>query len=75
MYIAKQSGLNLTRESLQEDVEIWRELVNTAVAKRTMPHELKDILNEEFDAYFQNGITREQLLDHLQNRVRLYLSE
>ena len=75
MYIAKQSGLNLTRESLQEDIEIWRELVNAAVAKRTMPQELKDILNEEFDAYFQNGITREQLLDHLQNRVRLYLSE
>ncbi len=75
LYLAKQRGLNLTKESLQEDVEIWRELVNTAVAKRTMPQELKDILNEEFDAYFQNGITREQLLDHLQNRVRLYLSE
>jgi len=75
LYLARQAGQNLTEDSLQEDVEIWKGLVNTAVAKRTMPQEVKDILDEEFDAYFQNNITREQLLDHLQNRVYLYLSE
>ncbi len=71
----EQDGADQTREELMEDAEIWRKLVNGAVAKRGMPSNLKDILGEEFDAYYQNGLTREQLLDHLKNRVGLYLSE
>lgn len=71
----EQEGLYQISESLKEDAKIWRKLVNEAVAKRSMPSDLADILDEEFDAYFQNGITRRQLLERLEKRVGLYLSE
>ena len=71
----EQEGLYQISESLKEDAKIWRKLVNEAVAKRSMPSDLADILDEEFDAYFQNGITRRHLLERLEKRVGLYLSE
>ena len=71
----EQDGADQTREELMEDAEIWRKLVNGAVGKRGMPSDLDDILGEEFDEYYQNGITRAQLLDRLKKRVGLYLNE
>ena len=73
--LARRDGLDLPRKPLEEDAEIFRRLVNEMVPKRDLPFELKDILDQEFDEYWQGNVTRKQLLNHLQNRVRLYLSE
>lgn len=50
-------------------------LIDRAKPERTLPKELSDILFEEMDLYLAGSITKDMLLDHLENRVELYLGE
>lgn len=38
-------------------------------------NDYRDILYEELEYYFKGGITEDMLIDHLNNRVGLYLKE
>lgn len=66
---------NLMREKMSKDAEVFRTIISEAVPEKWMPQEVTDILEEEFGEYFCGNCTREQLLNHLQSRVGLYLSE
>ncbi|MBQ3906070.1 MAG: hypothetical protein II743_04805, partial [Lachnospiraceae bacterium] len=70
-----KDGLEKTKKQLEEDRILYRKLVEEAIVAYEMPPELDDVLDEEFTAYFQGNITRDALEDHVENRVRLYLSE
>lgn len=51
------------------------ELLEKAEPKQYMPRELVDILNGELEAYLEGNLTEDVLIEHLENRVGLYLSE
>ena len=51
------------------------ELLEKAEPKQYMPKELADILNGELEAYLEGNLTEDVLIEHLENRVGLYLSE
>ena len=51
------------------------ELLEKAGPKQYMPRELVDILNGELEAYLEGNLTEDVLIEHLGNRVGLYLSE
>lgn len=59
-----------------ETVEkVLYELLEHSAPRRTFPKELRDIIIGELEEYFDGGITRDALMDHLKKRVGLYLSE
>ena len=70
-----KEGLEKTKKQLEEDRILFRKLVEEAIVEYEMPPELDIVLDEEFTEYFQGNITRDALEDHVENRVRLYLSE
>ncbi len=51
------------------------ELLEKAEPKQYMPRELSEILTGELQAYLEGTLTEDMLIEHLQNRVELYLSE
>lgn len=63
----------------QADAELDRaalyELLEKAEPKQYMPRELSEILTGELQAYLEGTLTEDTLIEHLQNRVELYLSE
>lgn len=50
-------------------------LLEKAEPKQYMPRELLEIFMEELDDYLSGNLTEERLIEHLENRVGLYLSE
>ncbi|MCM1027498.1 MAG: extracellular solute-binding protein [Roseburia sp.] len=62
----------LNREA---DAKKLYELLEAAEPKKYYPKELREILFEELGLYFADSITEEMLIDHLQNRVGLFLAE
>lgn len=101
---AKQQGLSVRKDVLQEQIEqvneysypvtrlseqfylgdqvdnerdgktLW-ELLENARPKQYRPRELSNIMREEIDAYLEGTITEEILIQHLTQRVQLYLNE
>lgn len=63
----------------QVDIELdgaaLYELLEKAEPKQYMQKELSSILNEELEAYLEGNLTEDILIEHLENRVELYLSE
>ena len=51
------------------------DLIDKAMPVKYLPGELDDIIDEELDLYLAGSITMDMLLDHLENRVELYLGE
>ncbi|MCM1192360.1 MAG: ABC transporter substrate-binding protein [Butyrivibrio sp.] len=51
------------------------ELLEKTEPKHYMPRELVWIFAEELDAYLSGNLTEDMLIEHLENRVGLYLSE
>lgn len=51
------------------------ELLEKAEPQRNLPSELSKILLEELEEYFGGNLTEDMLIDHLANRVELYLLE
>ena len=65
-------GVNWDR---QLDGEKFYEILSRAKIRKYASKELTNILTDEFQAYFSGDITREMLIEHLDNRVGLYYSE
>lgn len=59
----------------EKDREIFKTLMKKAVPRKYLPKELLNILFEELDAYFEKQINRDNMIQHLENRVKLYLQE
>lgn len=59
----------------QVDGDKFYEILNQAKVRKYATNELVSVLAEEFQAYFSGEITRDMLVDHLNNRVRLYYAE
>ena len=57
------------------DYAIFQQLVSTANAKKYFPTELSDIFFYELLSYENGTISRDTLLNHLESRVNLYMSE
>lgn len=51
------------------------ELLEKAEPQKSLPSELSKILQEELEDYFGGNVTEDMLIDHLANRVGLYLLE
>lgn len=60
---------------IEKNRELFYGLLENSKPKKYFPGQLRDILYEELDAYLSGGIAREALIDHLSNRVGLYLNE
>ena len=65
-------GDNLDKET---DAQILYDLMDKARPRKYFPRELNSILSEELEQYFSGVITEDMLIEHLENRVGLYLSE
>ena len=60
---------------IERDRATLEELIESARPRNGFPRELSDILWEELDQYFAGSITEDMLMEHLENRVGLYLGE
>lgn len=65
-------GDNLDKET---DAQVLYDLMDKARPRKYFPRELNSILSEELEQYFSGVITEDMLIEHLENRVGLYLSE
>lgn len=60
---------------VERDREALLDMIDSARTGGYLPAELENILYEELDSYFSGTITEDMLIDHLENRVGLYLDE
>jgi len=60
---------------IEQDRATLYDLLERAEPKQYMPRELTAIFVEELSSYLDGSITEDMLIDHLENRVGLYLSE
>lgn len=61
--------------NIELDRATLHNLLEDAEPKRYFPVGLRNILNEELEAYFADGITEDMLIEHLESRVGIYLKE
>ena len=52
-----------------------KDIIETAVPLEKLPRNLEELMWEELTEYFNGNITREQVIDHLKKRIRLYFEE
>lgn len=60
---------------MELDRKTFLDFIDKAEPVRSFPGELADIMYEELDAYFFGAITEDMLIDHLGNRIGLWLGE
>ena len=60
---------------IERDRETLLDLIGSAKPKKTLSWELSGIIREELDLYLAGSITEDMLIDHLENRIGLYLGE
>ena len=60
---------------IEKDGAMLLDLIDRAKPYKTFPRELWNILYEEEDLYLSGSITKDILIDHLENRIGLYLEE
>lgn len=60
---------------IEKDRATLMALIDSAKPSTTFPGELWSILNEERKLYSSGSITKDMLIDHLENRIGLYLEE
>lgn len=70
-----EEQMETLQAQLEEDVILFRKLMEEARPIQPLPVELEEIMWGEFTDYFEGNITKEMLIDHLKNRVQLYLNE
>ncbi len=51
------------------------DMIDRAKPSKSFPWELSDIIYEERSQYLSGSITKDMLIDHLENRIELYLGE
>lgn len=59
----------------EKDSKLMYSLIESAHVKRGLSKELSDVLAEEFSLFFNDEIDEKTLIDHLENRVGMYISE
>lgn len=59
----------------EKDSKLMYSLIESAHVKRGLSKELSDVLAEEFSLFFNDEIDDKTLIDHLENRVGMYISE
>ena len=59
----------------EQDGKTLQDLLDRSKPRTAPPKELRDILFEELDRYFDGTITQDQLINNLENRVGLYFEE
>lgn len=59
----------------EKDKETFYSLLENAIPKKVMPRELLNIFIEELPRYLEGEISVDMVLEHLDNRVQLYLDE
>ena len=62
-------------QELQEWARLLKDIIETAVPLEKLPRNLEELMWEELTEYFNGNITREQVIDHLKKRIRLYFEE
>ena len=60
---------------LKNDYETLRKLLENAKPKRSMAVELRNIYVEELGGYLSDAMTEDELINHLKNRILLYIEE
>lgn len=60
---------------LDEDLELLRDLLEQSQIEQRLPYQIEEIILEEISSWRNGGITKELMLDHVQNRVQNYLDE
>lgn len=65
-------GDDLNREA---DEKLLQELIDGAKVRRYFPVELRNILFEELEMYFNETITEDMVIEHLKSWVAIYLQE
>ena len=68
-------GREKLKAQLEADAEYYRTIVNGASVIKSLPAEVEAILDEELSEYTSGNISRDQFIDHLQNRIGLYVNE
>lgn len=68
-------GFILEEPDNEENGRVLREMIENSEVYYGDDDGYKEILVEEFNSYFQREITVDMLIDHLNNRVGLYLKE
>lgn len=58
-----------------KDRETFYYLLDNAMPQKYLPKELNSIFMEELNQYFNGEMTVDMVLEHLENRVQLYLEE
>lgn len=59
----------------ETDEKMLYELLDQSAPQKYFPKELRDIIFGELGDYFSGAIAKDALVDHLKNRVGLYLNE
>lgn len=62
-------------QELLERAKLLKEIIEAAVPQEKLPRDLEELMWEELTEYFKGNITREQVTDHLKNRMQLYFEE
>lgn len=85
--VSKDTGINArfnpervtvflsTEPDNEKNARELKEILERSVPNSSLYKEYQDILYEEFEDYFSGEITADMLIDHLTNRVGLYLKE
>jgi ABC-type glycerol-3-phosphate transport system substrate-binding protein len=68
-------GREKLKAQLEADAEYYRTIVNGASVIKSLPSEIEAILEEELSEYTSGNISKDQFIDHLQNRIGLYVNE
>ena len=61
--------------NIELDRKTLLDMIDRAKPEGELPRELRNIIYGEVDLYLSGSITKDMLVDHLENRVELYLGE
>ena len=60
---------------IERDRATLLDLIERAKPQKSFPGELNNIIYEELDLYLSGSITKDVMIEHLENRIGLYLGE
>ena len=64
-----------SKMDIERDRATLLDLIDRAKPVGAFPKELSNILHEEMELYLSGSITKDMLIEHLENRIELYLGE
>lgn len=75
IYGFPQIHLEESQIDYDADAETIYKLIGSANPKKMIPKELRMIIIEELDSYFDGGVSEDIVINNLESRVGLYLAE